>query len=93
MAHDSKISGYATTKKMSFTKTFSFSMDFPWTVLIRNTFVLVVLIENSAPDKNKFNYLRTTGNYLTILLDNQLIFAPSNVADISALRNVIKNIL
>ncbi len=57
-------------EKRSFTKKKDFSIYFIWSVLIRNSFLLVVLIENRVPNKNKLNFLQTTANYSLIFQDN-----------------------
>jgi len=68
-------------------------MYFIRNVLIRNIFCVIVLIRNSVPNKNKFNYSQTTANYLISLRDNWMIFTSFDAADISALRYVKKNFL
>ena len=61
---------YSKNKKVDLLKIFQFLCILHRVFLLGTLFSLVVLIENSAPNKNKFNYSQTTANYLIIFRDN-----------------------
>jgi hypothetical protein len=57
-------------KKVHLLKIFQFLCVLHRVFLLGTLFSLVVLIRNSASNKNKFNYSQTTANYLIIFRDN-----------------------
>ena len=61
---------YSKNKKVGLLKILEFLCILHGVFLLGTLFWLVVLIRNSAPNKNKFDNSQTTANYLIVVRDN-----------------------